>query len=729
MYRDVVASARALGRTPTWTALLILTIGLGIAGNVSVDGFVRGLLSQASAAGDADAAAGASRIGGLLRWSAIAVFAIACANVASFLLARASARVRETAVRVAIGAGRRQLARQVAADSVVIAVAGAAAGALLAFWIAQLVPALLFDEDAQKMIFAPSAIGVLMITMLCTAITIACGLLPLVETRDDPGAIIQRESSGPSRASIRLGGALVVIQVAACTLLVVSTGLLFSGFQSAVQTSAGRRLSHPIVVSMEALQTSSKSVERSSGLQYFDGAIRAIREVTSASSIALAAAVPGNRPSLQTFEFETPDAPRRELSFLATPFTERTLEMLIMPPAAGRLFGTQDAGPCAGVVLTVEAAAMLLGRQVLNLSEVRAQAQVTTKQLGQTTQIAKNQHQALTVGRSIETPVGWADIVGVVDVRGEDVPRVFHYTPGDDAAVAPPAMTLYRSPELTSRTTELDVNVVSPNYFQFMGFPIVGGRGFDDTIDPCRVAIVNQEAADRYFDGHAVGGAIIDRLGRRTSIIGIAGVAKLRAAGRAVPPTVFFPMEQDFLFHMTLIAETPGTNDVALERLHRRLALIPGGREDKIIVTTLDRHLSRTAFASERIATVLVGASAAIALALGMFGLYGSMSEAARRRQREFALRIALGAREGHVVGQVLSEGLRLVVAGTMAGLLGSILVAQSISRITPTDEPLSPWIWIAAPLMLVIAVVIASVLPARRALASDPLMIMKDNI
>jgi uncharacterized membrane protein len=290
-------------------------------------------------------------------------------------------------------------------------------------------------------------------------------------------------------------------------------------------------------------------------------------------------------------------------------------------------------------------------------------------------------------------------------------------------------MVTYRAPHPTSETTELEANVVSPNYFEFMNFPLVSGRSFADTTDPCRVAIVNKEAEDRHFNGSAVGGALIDRLGRRTSIIGVADIAKLRAAGRGVPPTVFLPMQQDFLFRMTLIAETAGTSDADLERLHRRLAQIPGGREDRIIVTTLDRHLSRTAFASERIAMVLVGASAAIALALGMFGLYGLMSEVARRRQREFALRIAMGARAGHVVGQVLSEGVRLVLAGMLAGLLGSVLVAQWLSRITPTTEPLSPWIWIAAPLVLALSLVVASVVPARRALASDPLMIMKDNI
>ena len=695
--RECRLSARSLARTPVWTLTLVLTIAIGIASSASVEGFVRGLVAQAALAGDRQAADSISQIGQLLRAAAIAVFAIACGNVATFLLARAAARSRETAVRVALGAGRKQLVRQVLADSLVIAVAGAAAGAILAFWIARAVPAFLFDEDAQKMIFAADPRGVALITVVCAAITLVCGLLPLIETRDDPGAIIQRESSGPSRGSIRLGAGLVVVQMTACTLLVISTGLLFAGFRSALQTSAGRRLADPIVVSMEALQTSSKAVEATSGLRYFDEVVRATEEVASATSVALAATVPGNRPIWQSFEFETADLPLRAMSLVATPFTARTLDTLIMPPAAGRLFGTRDAGPCGGVVITT-AAARDIGVETI-------------------------------IGRSIQTPAGdWADIVGVVDVRDESVPRVFHYRPGGEEPF-PSAMATYRVPQLTpSQTTMLDVNIVSANYFDFMGFPLVDGRNFSETAGPCRVAIVNEQAADLYFNGDAVGGAIIDRLGRRTRIIGVVGSAKLRAAARAVPPTVYLPMEQDFLFRMTLVAETGGIDRATLDRLHRRIAQIPGGREDRIIVRTLDDHLSRTAFAPERIATVLVGSSATIALALGMLGLYGLISEASRRRHREFALRIALGARGGHVIGQVVSEGLRLVIAGTSAGGIGSVMVGQWVARITPTSEPFSPWIWIAAPLTLALAVIVAGVLPAKRALASDPLMLLRDN-
>jgi hypothetical protein len=710
MLREIRYAIRSLVRTPAWTLSLVLTIGLGMASNISVDGFVRGLLAdgqrQAAEAGTAlssDAVAGTARIGRLLRISAIAVFAIACANVASFLLSRAAARSREAATRVAVGAGRRQLSQQILAESAVIALAGAAAGAILAMWIARIVPALLYDQDAEHMRLSADPAGVAVIVAVSIAIAMACGLLPLIEMRhDDPGAILQRENSGPSRASVRLGAGLVIVQMTACTLLVISTGLLWSGFESALRSSTSRRLSEPAVISLEVLQTSSKTQEMAAGLEYFAGAERAAREVAGAFAFTWVASVPGNRPSWRTFDIEGPAAPLREVTFERVPFVPRTLESIVVPPIEGRLFGTADAGACGGVVLS-QAAARALGADRV-------------------------------AGRSIQTPSGWADIVGVVVPR--DVPsaaRVYHYAPAEQtgtAADSPPATAAtYRVPQLTSsEPAMLDVNIVSPNYFEFMGLPVIAGRLFDDQIDACRVAVVNEEAATRYFAGHAVGGALIGRDGRRSAIIGVVRSAVLRTAQRVIEPMIYFPLEQNFIPRMSLIAETTGAGADVRRRLHRRVAAIPGGREDRIKVTTLDAHLSRTALAPERIATVLVGASAAIALVLGMLGLYGVMSDTARRRQREFALRIALGAQGGHVVGQVIREGLKLVIGGTLAGSAASVLVARWLTQVTPAGDALSPLIWLSAPAMLGLAVVIASVLPARRAASSDPLMIMRDS-
>jgi ABC-type antimicrobial peptide transport system permease subunit len=676
------------------TIALVMTIALGIASNASVDGFVRGLLSQEQPFPPE----ALDSVSTLLRTAAIAVFAIACANVAAFLLARASARSRETAVRFAIGARRPQLFRQILADSFLISCAGAIAGAVLAYWIGRIVPSLLFDQDAEQMRFAANPSGVAMIALACAGVTILCGLLPLLETRhDDPAAIMQRESSGPSRASLRIGGGLVILQMAACTLLMVSAGLLFSSYRAALQTSTGRRLATATIATVEALQMSSKSMQARAGEDYFADIARVARGIIDASNIAWVGTIPGNRPILRSFEFERSGLSLRTFTFQRQLFTARSGDAVILPPLQGRMFGSVDNGPCGGVVLSPEAA----------------------RQLGA----------AKVVGRSIETPSGeWSEVIGVVRLRDDDQrPVVLHYAPGADDTSAEAAT--YRVPQIEEAgATELDVNIVSRNYFDMLGLRMVAGQGFNDRVDACRVAIVNEQAADRYFGGKAVGGALIDANGVRTTIIGVVASAKIRAAQRDIMPMVYLPMDQDFQPQMTMILEAGASSASTRRLLHRQLQLVKGGRPERVVVKTLDQHLSRTAFAVERITTVLVGASAMIALTLGMLGLYGVMSDAARRRRREFALRIALGAQGPHVIRQVIAEGSRLVVIGTVVGLAGSFLVAEWITRVAPATDGQSVMIWIAAPLTLATAVGVASVLPARKAAASDPLLIMRSE-
>jgi ABC-type antimicrobial peptide transport system permease subunit len=239
--------------------------------------------------------------------------------------------------------------------------------------------------------------------------------------------------------------------------------------------------------------------------------------------------------------------------------------------------------------------------------------------------------------------------------------------------------------------------------------------------------VVNQEANELYFGGNAVGAAVIDAAGRRTQIIGVVRPMVLHTAQRRVEPAIYLSMTQEFLPLMTLILQTRKASDSALSSVRTTLDGIPGG-DKPASVRTLEQHLSRIALAPERIATVLVGASAATALALGVLGLYGAMSDATRLRRREFGVRVALGAKGWRLIREVLSEGIRLAAAGAVAGLLGSLLVARWLARVTPNAGPLTVWIWLAAPLALLAAVLVASVLPARQALATDPLTIMRDE-
>ena len=193
-------------------------------------------------------------------------------------------------------------------------------------------------------------------------------------------------------------------------------------------------------------------------------------------------------------------------------------------------------------------------------------------------------------------------------------------------------------------------------------------------------------------------------------------------------PAIYFPMAQDFLPYMTLILSAREVNRPLLEELRTKIEPVPGRGPSPVVVKTLDTYLSQTALAPLRIATMIIGASATIALILSVLGLFGALSDAVRQRRREFAVRIALGAQRRHVIFQILREGGRLACAGTLAGTLGSLLLSRMLARIAPGNGSPALWVWMAAPLLLAAAVAIASVLPARRALIVNPLTIMRDD-
>jgi ABC-type antimicrobial peptide transport system permease subunit len=186
-------------------------------------------------------------------------------------------------------------------------------------------------------------------------------------------------------------------------------------------------------------------------------------------------------------------------------------------------------------------------------------------------------------------------------------------------------------------------------------------------------------------------------------------------------------MTQDFVPRMTLIIGTRRIDPDTIAQVRSRIDAVPGGKAPAN-VTTLEQHLSRIAMAPERIAVVLVGASASVALVLGVLGLYGAMTDAAHQRRREFGVRIALGSQGWRLVRQVLGEGARLAAGGLVAGLLLSRIVDRWLTQINPSASTPAVWVWLAAPLALLGAVLIASVLPARLALATSPLSVMRNE-
>jgi hypothetical protein len=263
-----------------------------------------------------------------------------------------------------------------------------------------------------------------------------------------------------------------------------------------------------------------------------------------------------------------------------------------------------------------------------------------------------------------------------------------------------------------------------------VGLSLVRGREFGGEGEPdeCRIAVINREAADLYFGGKGVGSAVIDYQGVRTMVVGVVNSRTLGDFQRQAAPAVYFPMAQEYPLRMTLIAGGGKPTQPMLRDLGQAIEALPGSGKGPVVIKTLAEHLAHTALAPLRIAAVIVGASASTAFALSLLGLFSALRDAAQQRRRELAIRIALGAARWRVICQVLSEGGRLACAGVLLSAVGSLALSRFLSTIVSIKTGPAWWIWLAAPGALALAVVIASVIPARRGLMMSPLTIMRED-
>jgi ABC-type lipoprotein release transport system permease subunit len=688
-------------RSPGLTCALLVTIAVGIGSNAVVHGFIRGLPAD-------QLTTPAEGLGSLrvLRAAAAAVFVVACGNVAAFLLARATARTRDVAVRVALGARRRHLTSQALAETVLIATGGGVAGAVFAIWSGDVIPALFFDADAEQLVPGFRTADVLAMAMLCVVVTIACGLAPLLEINArEPARVLQRESAGPSPLARRLRAVLVIVQLGCCCVLVISAHLVRNGFQAALQTGVGQRVGDAVLATVQVRDAASRAEAAANGLAYFSETERAAHRVPGVTASAWMARPPGSRPALMTLRVEPPSVPIHDITLDVRLFTARSIDEVVMPPIAGRMFGGEDTrNGCRVVVLNDVAADLLFGRQ--------------------------------SVGRSMEDPAGQhVEIIGVVTTAPAIAPRsavrpvVYYYA---DQARPPrdregPAR--FRVPrEDLALTATLDANTVSADYFRALNILSIDGPGFPAGAERghCRSAIVDQRAANDYFAGSAPGGALIDDLGRRITIVGVVESAQLRYWQRPPHPAVYVLLEQNFLPRMTLLLRTSELRADTQRAIARQVAAVPGGKDD-IRVTTLSAHLSRNALAPERIASMLMGVAATLALVLGVLGAYAILAESARQQRRDAAVRLALGAPRLALLRQMVSNAMRLAAAGAAAGMIAALVVRSSLPQSSTETGMSNVRAWLDGPLVIFVLVSLASVLPMLRVLSVVPLTTLRE--
>ena len=283
------------------------------------------------------------------------------------------------------------------------------------------------------------------------------------------------------------------------------------------------------------------------------------------------------------------------------------------------------------------------------------------------------------------------------------------------------------SPESPVEPITPDYIVVSPDYFGALHIPLLAGRFFtaQDDASGKPVTIISKAAADTYWPNeNPIGKRLIIGNNQFEEVIGVVGDVRQHELGREFKPCRYVPYFQDPWPSMTIVART-AINPASLSNDIER-AIWSVDRDQAVAnVRTLDEVVSRS-ISPQRFNMLLVGLFAGLALVLAAIGIFGVTSFAVRQRTHEIGVRVALGADRANVLGLVVGRSLILTMAGAAVGVLGALALTRLMSTMLFGIKPWDPVTLTTVPLLLIGATLLASYLPALRAMRVDPAVALR---
>jgi putative ABC transport system permease protein len=277
--------------------------------------------------------------------------------------------------------------------------------------------------------------------------------------------------------------------------------------------------------------------------------------------------------------------------------------------------------------------------------------------------------------------------------------------------------------------TELNLNVVGPNYFQTMGISFISGRDFArrDIENAPQVAIINEAMARRFWPNQEAVGKRISFSGPNgplAEIIGVVKTGKYRALREDSLSFIYIPLAQSFRLKLSIIAKTSGDP----------LALAAALKDE---IKQLDKNLPvfdikpltqliGEAVSQERMVATLLGVFGLLAMALAMVGIYGVMSYSVTQRTHEIGVRMALGAEPRSILRLIVNRGLALTLAGIAIGLGGALMLTRVTANLLFGVSATDPLTFAAIPLILIVVALLACWVPARRAAKVDPMIALR---
>ena len=271
-------------------------------------------------------------------------------------------------------------------------------------------------------------------------------------------------------------------------------------------------------------------------------------------------------------------------------------------------------------------------------------------------------------------------------------------------------------------------NSVTPGYLRMLGIRLLRGRGLTpaDSADATPVAVINGTFAERFWpDQPAIGRQFT--AGEQTfEVIGVTANVKTRDIDDPPMPYFWTSLYQDFTPSLAVLLKGRANAEAMLPLLRQEVEVAEG--EVTLVPPTPLAQMMELQYLPLRTASALFGTGGIFGLILAVLGIYGIISFAVTQRTREVAIRIALGAQRSKVVRAIVHEGAMLTLIGLAVGLAIVLPLARLVRSQLFGMSPLDPLAVGGGVGVLLLAALMASLVPARRATEIDPIRALREE-
>ena len=280
-----------------------------------------------------------------------------------------------------------------------------------------------------------------------------------------------------------------------------------------------------------------------------------------------------------------------------------------------------------------------------------------------------------------------------------------------------------------------DVHIVSPGYFSTLGIRILRGRTFTDMDNEngARVAMINALVAKQFFAGRdPVGGRFL--LGHSSpkeaqqwrTVVGVVGETKLYGLANPARLEIYVPFHQTVSSSMTLLVKSGNEPSVLTSGIRSAVAAIDKD-QPVFSIATMEQYV-RESVSTRRVTFIVLGCFSGLALVLAGIGIYGVISYSVAQRRQEIGIRMALGARSRDVMGMVIAQGAKLAIAGVLAGVAASFCLTRLMAKLLFSVSSADPTTFVAVVGAVLLTALLASYIPAQRALSVDPMSTLRSE-